>query len=105
MYYCEPDCDIEQQEMYSLMGTMHRDCLEKLDKYDIDSEERINKFLEDYYDIDPEARAIMAECEFGAAERAAIKRDFKWFAREMYKRREDEQGESQYFDYLEGNHG
>jgi hypothetical protein len=86
-----------EQEMYSI----RKSCLEKLDNFDIVEQEDISAFLEDYYEGEQEAKAIMAECHFHGLERAAIKMDMTWFARELIKRKEEEEGEAAYDHYLD----
>lgn len=86
-----------EQEMYSI----RKDCLEKLDEFDIVDQEDISNFLESYYESEQEAKAIMAECNFHGLERAALKMDMTWFARELSKKKEEEEGEAAYDHYLD----
>jgi hypothetical protein len=102
MYMTDTDCQ-EQQAYYYADQEFHlvrKYALEKLERYGITSEEKVEHFLDDYYEGEQEAKIIMIECDLYALERAALRNNMQWFIQELKKKAEEEKGEEAYDDYI-----
>lgn len=102
MYMSESSCK-EQQALYwaeQEFSIIRKYALDKLEKYEITSEEHVQQFLEDYYEGEAEAKIIMVKCDFFGLERAALRNNMTWFVQELKKKAEEESAEAAYDDYI-----